>query len=258
MPNSANRVQVSGEGGTPVFLGISPGKINIVRNRVPMAPTKRDSSCHLRHVVLRPFALCSMLTVSACAGAHINASRPVLDPLPVAPLEVAIISAAPRNARTASRMDVNLKALRDGLTHQFAKQHIDARIAPMDASLREPFGNRLILIAEIANLTPGNPWTRRLIGFGFGKSRLQTHVRLLDPRGMDMADLLDFTVKSNSGAMPGVAASALNPIGLGVSGSVALVQAATSDGHEDADRTAKAITKRLVAYYRQNGWLPPA
>jgi len=199
----------------------------------------------------------AVLLLASCAGAHVEKPLAMTDRQPVAPVAVTVITSMPRTAQNAQRLDRNKQALAAGLAKSLEKAHIVAY--PADPSEMTPHakGSELSLVVDIGTLQTGSAWTRELVGFGTGKSRLQSHAVLYDERGTQLTDVLDFTVKADSGSMPGVIVSAWNPIGFGVHSARAITKETLSDGHEDADRTAKAIVKKMVDYYRTNGWLPP-
>jgi len=202
-------------------------------------------------------AIGAVLFLTSCAGAHVQSPVTMTDRQPVAPVAVIVTTSVHRTAENAPRLDRNTQALTAGLAKSLEKAHIVAYPAGPSETTPHASGSDLALVVDIGTLQTGSAWTRELVGFGTGKSRLQSHVILYDERGIQLTDLLDFTVKADSGSMPGVIVSAWNPIGFGIHSARAITKEALSNGHEDADRTAKAIVKKMVEYYRANGWLPP-
>ncbi|MCQ9154195.1 DUF4410 domain-containing protein [Acidomonas methanolica] len=202
-------------------------------------------------------AVGAALFLTSCAGAQVQNPVTSIDSQPVAPVAVTVTTSVLRTTQNAPRLDRNMQALSAGLAKSLEKAHIVAHPADPSETTPHANGSELALVVDIGTLQTGSAWTRELVGFGTGKSRLQSHVILCDERGTHVTDLLDFTVKADSGSMPGVIVSAWTPIGLGIHSAHALTKEALSDGHEDADRTAKAIVKKMVEYYRTNGWLPP-
>ncbi|MBO1358311.1 DUF4410 domain-containing protein [Acetobacter sacchari] len=199
-----------------------------------------------------------VLILTSCAGAHVQNPATVNDGRPVAPVAVTVTTTMPKTTQNAARLDRNMQALAAGLAKQLQEACIVAYVADPPEATPHPNGDGLALVVDIGSLQTGNAWTRELVGFGTGKSLLQSHVVLYDERGAQSADLLDFTVRADSGSMPGVIASAWNPIGLGVHSARAIAKEALSDSHEDADRSVKAIVRKMVEYYRTTGWLPPS
>ncbi|OUJ13682.1 DUF4410 domain-containing protein [Acetobacter sp. DsW_063] len=197
-----------------------------------------------------------VLILTSCAGAHVQNPATVNDVRPVAPVAVTVATTMPRTPQNAARLDRNMQALAVGLAKQLEEEHIIAYAADPAETTPHPNGDGLALVVDIGVLQTGNAWTRELVGFGTGKSLLKSHVGLYDERGAQSTDLLDFTVKADSGAMPGVIASAWNPIGFGVHSARAIAKETLSDSHEDADRTVKAIVGKMVKYYQTVGWLP--
>jgi len=199
-----------------------------------------------------------LLFLASCAGAHIQNPVTATDGQPVAPVAVTITTSLPRTDQNATRLNRNMQALATGLAQRLEKAHIVAHPADSSETTPRPNGTELALVVDIGTLQSGNAWSRELVGFGTGKSRLQSHAILYDERGTQTTDLLDFTIAADSGSMPGVIVSAWNPIGFGIHSARAISKEALSDGHEDADRTAKAIVAKMVEYYKANGWLPSA
>ncbi len=198
-----------------------------------------------------------LLLLASCAGAHVEKPVTAPDTRPVAPVAVTVKISVARTPQTAARIDRTIQVLEAGLAKGLEKANIAAYVATDGDAATHPDGNTLALVVDVSRLDRGNMWARELIGFGTGKSHFQSHVTLYDTRNARLDDLLDFTVKADSGNMPGVAVSAWNPVGLGIHGAAAIAREAASNGHEDADRTARAIIGKMVAYYRTNGWLPP-
>lgn len=196
----------------------------------------------------------ALLLLASCAGAQVRNPVEVTDTQSVAPIAVTVKTTLPRTAQNAVRLDRNMQALPTGLAVRLEHSQIAAH--PADG-IPQTNGPELALVVDLGTLDAGNPWSRELVGFGAGKSRLQTHVILYDERGAKMTTLLDFTVVADSGAMPGVIVSAWNPIGFGIHSTHAIFKELRSDGHEDADRTAITIVGKIAEYYRTNGWLPP-
>lgn len=205
----------------------------------------------------KTLAIGAALCLSACAGAHVRNPVTVADGYPVAPVAVKVTASMPRTAGNAARLDRNMQALAVELAKKLENAHIVAYPADPAEKMPHPNGDDLALVVDIGALQSGSAWSRELVGFGTGKSRLHAHVILYDERGSSVTDVMDFTVKADSGAMPGVIVSAWNPIGFGIHSARAITKEALSDGHEDADRTAQAIVGKMVAYYRTNGWFPP-
>ncbi|MFT9417804.1 DUF4410 domain-containing protein [Acetobacter sp.] len=198
-----------------------------------------------------------VLLLTSCAGAQVQNPVTIADNHPVAPVSVTVTTTMPRTTQNAARLDRNLQALAAGLAQNLEKAHIVAYPADPSETTPHANGSELALVVDIGTLQTGNAWTRELVGFGTGKSHLQSHVKLYDERGTQLTDLMDFTVKADSGSMPGVIVSAWNPIGFGIHSARAITKEALSDGHEDADRTAQTIVNKMMEYYRANGWLPP-
>ncbi|NVN10549.1 DUF4410 domain-containing protein [Nguyenibacter vanlangensis] len=176
----------------------------------------------------------ALIVLSGCAGAHVDGPATARDVRPVAPVAVDVTSRVVPTSANAGAMDSTMSALVAGLVQSLRKAHIAAHPASGDEAPPHEAGRELALVVDVSRLQSGNAWTREsifewpadprnshknfsgrtLVGFGAGKSCLQAHVMLVDMRGVRLDALLDFTVRADSGAMPGVAVSAWNPIGL--------------------------------------------
>ena len=229
----------------------------------PSAPP-RDASPRTR--TSWPAAAVAVLLASgaltSCAGAHVDALTMRQDAAAPAPLAVEVVPLAlipeaagdgasqAASAQAAQRLARNAVALRRVLVASLQKQGIAVVGAPTPASL--------LLQVDLERANGGDVLSRDVIGFGAGKSRLAGNVRLEDERQGPPLILETFAISADSGSMPGLLVSAINPIALAVRGGLTVARGVASDGHEDADRAARSIASRVVAYYRGQGWIPAA
>jgi hypothetical protein len=198
----------------------------------------------------------SALLLASCAGAHVSGLTMQQDNATAAPLavEVATLPPAPPSAGGSESADAtrllarDAAALRKVLIAALLKQGISGPASPGTPSL--------VLQVDLADANGGSILSRDVIGFGAGKSRLAGNVRLEDGRDTPPRTLESFAISADSGNMPGLLISAVNPIALAARGGMTVVRGATSDGHEDADRAARSIASKVVSYYRAQGWIP--
>ncbi len=126
-------------------------------------------------------------------------------------------------------------------------------------------GDRQLLIdGEFLDVDEGNRLKRLVVGFGAGASRVDTEAHAY--YGAGRRKLLDFGTHSDSGKMPGAAAT----MGAGavVTGGVTAGMAATAAGtgavkeyHSEIERMAAHSADQAVAYlsefFAKQGWIRP-
>ena len=206
----------------------------------------------------RENALLATLLLAGCAGAEVSNLRETGDAAPVAPLLLVVerpsgVPAARSIAspNAADPVATTLPMLSQVLIDALRKNGVMCRPATSVAAAVAP---SLRLTVDLRKVVAGDAFKRDVIGLGSGQSSIAVHVRLDDPRRAPPQAVLAFDVRSSSGSMPGLLLSA-GPIGLAVKGTTTIVSEASSDGHKEADRTSAAIAKKVVAYYRERGWL---
>ncbi len=128
-----------------------------------------------------------------------------------------------------------------------------------------PIGDRQLLVdGEFLDVDEGNRLKRLVVGFGVGASRVDTEAHAY--YGPERRKLLDFGTHSDSGKMPGAAAT----MGAGavVQGGVTAGMAATAAGagavkeyHSEIERMAAHSADQAVAYlsefFAKQGWIRP-
>ena len=122
--------------------------------------------------------------------------------------------------------------------------------------------NELLIDGKFLTVDQGNPLRRLLIGFGSGASKVETRVELY--HGIERRKLLEFTTRSDSGKMPGAAATlpASAAVQGGVTASV-IASGAIGTGYEAyrtdvaqmARATAEQSVRYLSEYFAKQGWI---
>ena len=206
-------------------------------------------------------AVLTTLLLAGCAGAELDNLQERGDAAPAAPLLVVVerpsTALSVRSAASPDAADpvaTTLPVLSQVLVEALRKSGVGCRSAASGAA--DADAPSLRLAVDLEKVVVGNAFDRDVIGLGSGRSSIAAHVRLDDPRQASPQAVLAFDVRSSSGSMPGLLLSA-GPIGLAIKGTGTLVSETSGDGHREADRAAAAIAKRVVAYYRAQGWLPP-
>ena len=128
-----------------------------------------------------------------------------------------------------------------------------------------PIGaHELLIDGEFLDVDEGNRLRRLVIGFGIGASRVATEVDVY--HGAGRRKLLDFRTHSDSGMMPGAAATM--GAGAAVEGGVTVGMAAgaaamgtVKEYHSEIERMAAHSADQAVAYlsefFAKQGWIPP-
>jgi len=122
--------------------------------------------------------------------------------------------------------------------------------------------NELTIDGEFLTVDQGNPLRRLLIGFGSGASKVETRVAVY--HGTDRRKLLEFTTRSDSGKLPGAAAtlpaSAVVQGGMtaGVIAGSAIgtgYEAYRTDVAQMAKFSAEQTVRYLSEYFAKQGWI---
>lgn len=128
-----------------------------------------------------------------------------------------------------------------------------------------PIGvHELLIDGEFLDVDEGNRLRRLVIGFGMGASRVDTEVDVY--HGAGRRKLLDFRTHSDSGMMPGAAATM--GAGAAVQGGVtagmaagAAAMGAVKEYHSEIERMAAHSADQAVAYlsefFAKQGWIRP-
>jgi len=122
--------------------------------------------------------------------------------------------------------------------------------------------NDLLIDGKFLTVDQGNPLRRLLIGFGSGASKVETRVKVY--HGTDQRKLLEFTTRSDSGKLPGAAATL--PASAVVQGGVTagvIASSAIGTGYEayrtDVSQMAKSSAEQTVhylsEYFAKQGWI---
>lgn len=124
--------------------------------------------------------------------------------------------------------------------------------------------NKLIVAGEILSIDEGNRTRRNLIGLGAGRSAVEARADVYyNPANAEPRFVESFAADAESGRKPG----AVETMGAGAAtGRIAesaavnvgsdIAPALSGDVTADGERMAKAIAKRLGAFFVSQGWIP--
>jgi hypothetical protein len=124
-------------------------------------------------------------------------------------------------------------------------------------------GNLLLVKGQFISIDEGNQAERVVIGLGLGRSDVRTTVQAYDQNDGKTTLADQFGITAKSGSAPGMGET----MGVGaLTGHLATAAAVGAGAHvgteefsanveDDADRTAKAITKELKTYFTNQGWI---
>jgi hypothetical protein len=122
--------------------------------------------------------------------------------------------------------------------------------------------NELLIDGKFLTVDQGDPLRRLFFGFGSGASKMETRVGLY--MGAERRKLLEFTTRSDSGKMPGAAATV--PAGAAVRGGVTTgviaggaigtgFEAYRTDVVQMARSSADQSVRYLSEYFAKQGWI---
>jgi len=122
----------------------------------------------------------------------------------------------------------------------------------------------VIVTGEFIDIDEGNRLRRLVIGLGAGESKLDTQIRVLAPVGGALRPLVEFTIHSDSGEMPGAAVTM--GAGAAAQGAVTAGMAAANAGvtgvkgyrtamGQMAARSADDAVKYLGKFFAEQGWI---
>lgn len=124
----------------------------------------------------------------------------------------------------------------------------------------------LLVEGQFLNVDEGAATRRVIIGFGAGKSTLETRVSVYRIIGNSRQKVLDFTTHADSGKLPGTALTM--GAGAAATGGATIVGGAASGGIAGgkaylgrvnylADKTADQVNAYLSRYFAAQGWIDP-
>ncbi len=122
--------------------------------------------------------------------------------------------------------------------------------------------NELLIDGKFLTVDQGDPLRRLLFGFGSGASKVEARVTV--HQGAEGRTLLDFIIQSDSGKLPGAAATV--PAGAAVQGGVSAgliaggaigtgFEAYRSDVVQMARSSAEQSVRYLAEYFAKQGWI---
>jgi len=223
-----------------------------------------------------------LLTISGlltgCPKATVTPTYRTAGPLPQ-PDMIVVCDLAVNQAEVKLDQGIMQKAMRDSssravsdeenalghvvaneLSNELVKELRDAGIAATRAGSQvRPSSTTVVLTGQFVNIDEGNQTARVWVGFGFGGTKLQTRIQLVQG-GQLIAEGETSTrssLKPGMLATGGVAAGASTVTPLIVGGTTTIINESYRGTIEaDARRTAEEIVKRVKAAYQERGWLP--
>ena len=129
-----------------------------------------------------------------------------------------------------------------------------------------PKGDVLLVEGQFLKIDQGAATRRVIIGFGVGKSTLDTQVRVYRISGKSRQKVLEFTTHADSGKLPGtaltmgagaVATGGTSLAGEAAAGGVAGGKAYLGRVNYLADKTADQVKAYLSHYFAEQGWISP-
>ncbi len=168
-----------------------------------------------------------------------------------------------RDQRTAEIAQQVAERMADELVRQINELRLPAQRATTDTHVPP---DALVITGHFIDIDEGNRLRRLVIGFGAGKSKVDTQVQLLAESATGYRTLMEFEVHADSGRMPGAAvtmgagAAAQGAATAGmVAANVAVggAKALRSRAYALAGRSADRIAERLSAYFADQGWISP-
>jgi hypothetical protein len=146
--------------------------------------------------------------------------------------------------------------LSESLVEELRKVGIEATRA---GSQVRPSSTTLMLTGQFITIDEGNQTARVWVGFGLGRSELQTRIQVI--QGIRL--IAEAETKAQSNLKPGMlatlgasaAASAAAPVIVGAA-TTGVSEVFLAVVEKDAKRTAKEVTKKVKKAYQDRGWLP--
>ncbi len=177
-----------------------------------------------------------------------------------------VIDAADSTTQTEATTEIAHEAasrLSADLATQISNLGLPAQPANRDTYVPP---DALLIMGHFVDIDEGNRAERLVIGFGAGKSSIDTQVQVLEPRAGAYRTVFEFKTHAGSGDMPGAAVT----MGAGAAAQGALTggmaaaniavggaKAYRSGIDSMIDRSADRATESLSQFFAQEGWIPP-
>ena len=150
-------------------------------------------------------------------------------------------------AKTASQLSTNL-----------VKQ-LNQSVFPADAKSKNsktPTGSCWLVTGTFERVDQGSRALRSIVGFGAGRTRIETKVVVMDLRGLKPAELFSFKTIGSSNQEPGPGII-MGAIPMNLEGPFSIVYGPAMTGLSfDVRRTAKEIAAEISDYLQKNGVAP--
>ncbi len=143
--------------------------------------------------------------------------------------------------------------LSDDLLHSLGPLGIPAHEIGDTASVQTAPQAAWLIRGQFKDVVQGSRALRSLVGFGSGRTKLETDVEIYDLSLSTQAPLLTFQTTGGSGSEPGALLS-LNPVGLAIGGGGKAIVTGLS---ADSKRTARMIAAYLSSALATRGYIAP-
>ncbi len=222
----------------------------------------------------RPAALAVLLAVAGCSGASVKGSRDfdirgAEKPTQIIVYEFAYAPEQEPGVESARQLTPEEESIgrqvstivADSIIVTLEKKTDISTVQPSDAGL--PPDGTMVIEGEFVSIDEGSAAGRMLVGFGAGRSKLETRARAFYIFNGEKRPFSEYTLEADSGAMPGMALG----VGMGAAtgewaremavaaGGVALETALGNDTIADAQRTGEELAIELIRQLKKRGWV---
>ena len=233
---------------------------------------------------LRRLALFLIVVAAGCASASVTPEQVATSNKPSPPRQIVIrnfavvaedvkeshgvISQAERKVSSTPdqqrQLDIGHSAaqeLSDQLKKDLAKMGFNNVVEAGQANVDS---DALIIEGQFVSIDEGAATRRIIIGFGVGKSTLDTQVQVYRIAGGSRQKILEFTTHADSGKLPGtaltmgagtVATGGVTTAGVAAAGGVSGGKAYLGRVNYLSDKTADQVNAYLSHYFAQEGWV---
>ncbi len=127
-----------------------------------------------------------------------------------------------------------------------------------------PFDNIVIVEGQFTSIDRGSRLARVVIGFGFGKSDVRTHVQVYQKTPSRRRLLQEFTTSATSSYAPGLVVGLGVGAAAGTLATAAVVSGGTNLANESygadveagAERTATELVAKMKPFFIDQAWIP--
>jgi len=225
---------------------------------------EKPRRCRIGETV-RPVVFAALaMAFSSCASVSVqNLPDNATKIIPAAPERVVVFDfqAKPEDFRLGLRSEDNFTKVKNQLVNNLATEIVEevnhyVKPAVRSAKAGGPQDGDWLITGRFLRVSQGSRAARATLGFGLGRTRLETVVNMYRVANGQAVRIFEFETIGSSGRMPGSAVSAATGAG------VVQVAAGTLTGSfaglsEDVDRTAYEIAAVLSDTLARRGLLGP-